>query len=156
MAAAAARNKIMVLNAGSSSLKFKLFEMGAGGGAGAGAATALKAVASGVCERIGDPAASFLRVGFCFSWMEWLWLEAVARGRAGGRAGAAWRREASTARRRSPPQPLPTRPRQAKAGGGGEAKVEAALPDHTKALELVSSFLGDAFKGVRRRRGCVV
>jgi acetate kinase len=51
----AARNKVMVLNAGSSSLKFKLFDMGGG-------ATGFKAVASGICERIGDPAASFLRV----------------------------------------------------------------------------------------------
>lgn len=68
MAAGAVRNKIMVLNAGSSSLKFKLFEMGAGGGGGGGAAAALKAVASGVCERIGDPAASFLRVSF--GWLQ--------------------------------------------------------------------------------------
>ncbi len=52
----AARNKIMVLNAGSSSLKFKLFQMAEG------APDGLKAVASGICERIGDPSASFLRV----------------------------------------------------------------------------------------------
>ncbi len=39
------------------SLKFKLFELGSGAG------TALKAIASGVCERIGDPdGVSFLRV----------------------------------------------------------------------------------------------
>lgn len=50
----AARNKIMVINAGSSSLKYKLFEKADG---------ALKAVASGVCERIGDPdGVSYLRV----------------------------------------------------------------------------------------------
>ena len=88
---ASARNKLLVLNAGSSSLKFKLFELlgpaaaglpGAtsgtsassskGGGASsssssggsappdareAAAATAgLHSVASGLCERIGDPA----------------------------------------------------------------------------------------------------
>ena len=81
----AARNKLLVLNAGSSSLKFKLFQLlgqgapaartsGRGsaatssGGASAGgcseadareaAATAagLHDVASGLCERIGDPA----------------------------------------------------------------------------------------------------
>lgn len=40
------------------SLKFKLFELGSGAG------TALKAIASGVCERIGDPdGVSYLRVG---------------------------------------------------------------------------------------------
>lgn len=41
------------------SLKFKLFELGSGAG------TALKAIASGVCERIGDPdGVSFLRVSW--------------------------------------------------------------------------------------------
>lgn len=85
----AARNKIMTLNAGSSSLKFKLFELGSG--------SALKAIASGVCERIGDPdGVSYLR---------------------------------------------------AKVGGGSESKIDQALPNHTKALELVSGFLGDAFHG---------
>jgi hypothetical protein len=63
----AARNKVMVLNAGSSSLKFKLFELSGG------AATGFKAVASGICERIGDPYASFLRVrglrGPCGMWV---------------------------------------------------------------------------------------
>ena len=52
----AARNKLLVLNAGSSSLKFKLFEKGAGGGG-------LQALASGLCERIGDPEASTIKVG---------------------------------------------------------------------------------------------
>lgn len=52
-----ARNKLMVINAGSSSLKFKLFQMGEVGG------QALKAIASGICERVGDPGASFIRVG---------------------------------------------------------------------------------------------
>ncbi len=51
------RNKLMVINAGSSSLKFKLFQMGGAGG------QALKAVASGICERVGDSGASFIRVG---------------------------------------------------------------------------------------------
>ncbi|EFN57884.1 hypothetical protein CHLNCDRAFT_50526 [Chlorella variabilis] len=50
-----ARNKLMVINAGSSSLKFKLFQMGEVGG------QALKAIASGICERVGDPGASFIR-----------------------------------------------------------------------------------------------
>ncbi|KAL4858642.1 Acetate kinase [Chlorella vulgaris] len=52
----ALRNKLMVINAGSSSLKFKLFQMGQAGEGGA-----LSAIASGVCERVGDPSASFLR-----------------------------------------------------------------------------------------------
>jgi acetate kinase len=51
----APRNKLMVINAGSSSLKFKLFQMGGA------AAEGLRVVASGICERVGDPAASFLR-----------------------------------------------------------------------------------------------
>ena len=55
--AAAARNKVLVLNAGSSSLKYKLFEL-----LGDGAAT-LKPIASGNCERIGDPSSSFMKVG---------------------------------------------------------------------------------------------
>lgn len=33
-------------------------------------------------------------------------------------------------------------------GGGSESKIDQALPNHTKALELVSGFLGDAFHGV--------
>ena len=37
---------------------------------------------------------------------------------------------------------------QAKVGGGAETKIDQALPNHTKALELVSGFLGDAFHGV--------
>lgn len=53
-AMSAIRNKLLVLNAGSSSLKYKLFQLGVN--------SALKAVASGVCERIGDAAASFHRV----------------------------------------------------------------------------------------------
>lgn len=52
--AAALRNRVMVLNAGSSSLKFKLFQKGEG--------NALKAVASGYAERIGDPSSSTLKV----------------------------------------------------------------------------------------------
>lgn len=56
----ALRNKLMVINAGSSSLKFKLFQMGQAGEGGA-----LSAIASGVCERVGDPSASFLRVSRC-------------------------------------------------------------------------------------------
>lgn len=51
------RNKLMVINAGSSSLKFKLFQLG-----GAAAAQGLQVLASGICERVGDPKASFLRV----------------------------------------------------------------------------------------------
>lgn len=50
----AIRNKLLVLNAGSSSLKYKLFQLGEN--------SSLNAVASGVCERIGDAAASFHRV----------------------------------------------------------------------------------------------
>ncbi|KAL4418921.1 hypothetical protein ABPG77_005215, partial [Micractinium sp. CCAP 211/92] len=84
----AIRNKLLVLNAGSSSLKYKLFQLGEN--------SALKAVASGVCERIGDAAASFHR---------------------------------------------------GKAGGGGEQKEEAPLPNHTAALEVVSKFLGASFQG---------
>ncbi|KAL4447431.1 hypothetical protein ABPG75_004650 [Micractinium tetrahymenae] len=63
---AAPRSKVLVLNAGSSSLKFKVFQwLGAGAGAGASAAAAsaaasgvpeLQPVAAGLCERIGDPA----------------------------------------------------------------------------------------------------
>ncbi|GAB4816999.1 hypothetical protein N2152v2_004045 [Parachlorella kessleri] len=50
---AAIRNKVLVLNAGSSSLKFKLFEMGG--------SDSLKAIASGLCERIGDPSKSSMK-----------------------------------------------------------------------------------------------
>lgn len=38
---------------------------------------------------------------------------------------------------------------QGKAGGGGEQKEEAPLPNHTAALEVVSKFLGASFQGVR-------
>lgn len=55
--ASAARNRIMVLNAGSSSLKFKLFQRGEG--------SALQAVASGYAERIGDPSSSTLKARGC-------------------------------------------------------------------------------------------
>ena len=60
----AVRNKLMVINAGSSSLKFKLFQLGEAGAQGlkASGAQGLKAIASGICERVGDPGASFLRV----------------------------------------------------------------------------------------------
>eukprot|EP00887_Chlorella_sp_A99_P006076 scaffold22.g6076.t1 len=51
---ASLRNKVMVLNAGSSSLKFKLFQREGG--------DVLKAVASGYAERIGDPSSSTLKV----------------------------------------------------------------------------------------------
>ena len=61
MAAAAASRKVLVLNAGSSSLKYKLFEL-----LGDGAATSLKPIVSGNCERIGDPTASFMKV-----WWPW-------------------------------------------------------------------------------------
>lgn len=75
-AAAGARSKVLVLNAGSSSLKFQVFSLerasaagvqgasgpgGAwaagdgGGGGGGGNADGLQAVAAGLCERIGDP-----------------------------------------------------------------------------------------------------
>ena len=57
MAASALRNKVLVLNAGSSSLKFKLFEQAAEQGQG------LRALAGGLCERIGDAAASTIKVG---------------------------------------------------------------------------------------------
>lgn len=49
---AALRNKVMVLNAGSSSLKFKLFQRDG---------AELTAVAAGLCERIGDPSNSRLK-----------------------------------------------------------------------------------------------
>lgn len=48
------RNLTMVLNAGSSSLKFKVFEKLADG--------KLQALATGLCERIGDPANSKMKV----------------------------------------------------------------------------------------------
>ena len=51
---AALRNKVMVLNAGSSSLKFKLYQKEAG--------DVLKAVATGYAERIGDPTSSTIKV----------------------------------------------------------------------------------------------
>lgn len=40
-------------------------------------------------------------------------------------------------------------PAQGKAGGGGEQKEDAPLPNHTTALEVVSKFLGSSFQGVR-------
>jgi acetate kinase len=49
---AALRNKVVVLNAGSSSLKFKLFQRDG---------AELTAVAAGLCERIGDPSNSRLK-----------------------------------------------------------------------------------------------
>ena len=49
---AALRNKVVVLNAGSSSLKFKLFQRDG---------AELTAVAAGLCERIGDPRNSRLK-----------------------------------------------------------------------------------------------
>lgn len=63
---AAPRSKLLVLNAGSSSLKFKVFQwLGAGAGASgtaagasaaAGGSPELQPLAAGLCERIGDPA----------------------------------------------------------------------------------------------------
>jgi hypothetical protein len=50
-----AMTKILVLNAGSSSLKFKLFEIAGRG--------ALAAVAAGICEQVGNPASSTFKVG---------------------------------------------------------------------------------------------
>ena len=52
-----AASKLLVLNSGSSSLKFKLFQL-AGGTNGDG----LTAIASGICERVGDAANSTLKV----------------------------------------------------------------------------------------------
>ncbi len=50
----ALRNKLLVLNAGSSSLKFKIFECVRDG--------SLATIGSGLCERIGDPANSRMKV----------------------------------------------------------------------------------------------
>ena len=139
----AARNKVMVLNAGSSSLKFKLFEMGGG------AATGFKAVASGICERIGDPSASFLRVrGTCVGQVGCglplpcrlrllCWLLPSAHRR--------FRRRRHRRRRRLQ--------LQASGNGGAEAKVQEAMPNHTSALQLVSKYLSDTFSGVSAREG---
>jgi acetate kinase len=56
----AARNKLLVLNAGSSSLKFKLYELV---GAAAGGSK-LQPTAAGLCERVADPAGgAVMRVG---------------------------------------------------------------------------------------------
>jgi acetate kinase len=61
-----ARNKVLVLNAGSSSLKFKLYQQsgGAAGGSGAAGATRaaaqLQTISAGLCERIGDPSGGAL------------------------------------------------------------------------------------------------
>ena len=46
--------KVLVLNSGSSSLKFKLYEIGSSSG--------LAALAWGLCERIGDPTNSKFKV----------------------------------------------------------------------------------------------
>ena len=50
------RNKLLVLNAGSSSLKFKIFEILQNPGQ-------LATIRSGLLERIGDPAKSRMKVG---------------------------------------------------------------------------------------------
>lgn len=78
MAAASARSKVLVLNAGSSSLKFQVFSLGRapaavqgvsgpGGASAAASGGGLQAVAAGLCERIGDPAgdASMQASGGC-------------------------------------------------------------------------------------------
>lgn len=53
-------NKLLVLNAGSSSLKFKLYELA---GARSGGAK-LQPIAAGLCERVADPAGgAVMRVG---------------------------------------------------------------------------------------------
>lgn len=91
----AARNKIMVLNAGSSSLKFKLFQMGDG------APDSLKSIASGICERIGDPSASFLRV----SSPAWPQVAAASWGGSGGGRRPAGQ-AATSIRRCRPYQPV--------------------------------------------------
>lgn len=67
---AAPRTKLLVLNAGSSSLKFKVYRWlgasadtaaGAASGSGAaGGAADLQPLAAGLCERIGDPAGGAL------------------------------------------------------------------------------------------------
>lgn len=49
----ALRNKLLVLNAGSSSLKFKIFEVVNNSG--------FTTIGSGLCERIGDPANSKMK-----------------------------------------------------------------------------------------------
>lgn len=145
MAAAAARNKIMVLNAGSSSLKFKLFQMGEGGGVD----TALKAVASGICERVGDPSASYLRVRCAVGAAGLVGAAHLVPGSA-----AVWHccsrlRSGSSGQTAYVIPRAPLRPAvQAKVGGGQESRIEQALPNHTSAIELVSQFLGDAFRGV--------
>jgi acetate kinase len=46
-------NKLLVLNSGSSSLKFKLYQVASGGG--------LSSIASGLCERIGDISKSSIK-----------------------------------------------------------------------------------------------
>lgn len=178
----AIRNKLLVLNAGSSSLKYKLFQLGEN--------SALKAVASGVCERIGDAAASFHRVSDRTALLDppvapphRVGLQLTGRHyrcrQRGGTAALAGTGTVQWGRRRQPaartevgwsscqavvqanhcrcaPQALPSPPAshplpatslQGKAGGG-EQRQEAPLPNHTAALELVSKFLGDSFKGV--------
>lgn len=69
------RSKVLVLNAGSSSLKFKVYQwLGAGAGAAGGAPAAdggtpqLQPLAAGLCERIGDPAGgAVMRVRACLN-----------------------------------------------------------------------------------------
>ena len=46
--------KLLVLNSGSSSLKFKLYQVASEGG--------LAALASGLCERVGDASKSSMKV----------------------------------------------------------------------------------------------
>lgn len=61
----------MVLNAGSSSLKFKVFEKVEG---------KLQALASGLCERIGDTANSRMKVGRAVSFARWLGYDSLGGG----------------------------------------------------------------------------
>jgi acetate kinase len=55
-------SKLLVLNSGSSSLKFKLFQVSTGL-----ESNGLTAIASGACERVGDSRHSLLKVGCCFA-----------------------------------------------------------------------------------------
>lgn len=55
---APAKNLTMVMNAGSSSLKFKVFQALGNG--------ELESLASGLCERIGDTANSRMKVGWVY------------------------------------------------------------------------------------------
>ena len=49
---------MLVLNAGSSSLKFNLYQQN--GGTGGGTAAPLQTISAGLCERIGDPSGGAL------------------------------------------------------------------------------------------------